>query len=185
MNVSFIFGLGLSAISIFLPYVFKSLPALISKLGLCIGLALTILSAIYWLTRKMFYASSNTQKPNLILLYENNKLNLHNKGLEDVYLWGTKFASEPAQIEKKSRVIPVGCFYYFLIDRLESFVKPILEKSGEKLFPLEIYISDSFKDHYIAKFALLIKNGKKLIIHTQQMGIKKEKWDCKNHDRVS
>lgn len=178
MNVSFIFGLGLSAISIFLPYVFKTLPVLISELGLCIGLALSISSTIYWLIRKIFYASSNTKKPSLILLYENNRLNLHNKGLEEVYLWGTKFASEPAQIEEKSRVIPVGCFYYFLMGPLENFVKPILEKSGEKLFSLEIYISDLFKNHYIAKFELLIKNGKEFIIHTQQMGIKKEKWDC-------
>jgi hypothetical protein len=67
--------------------------------------AITNFALIYCSIRKIFYTSSTTKKRSLILLYEDNKLNLHNKGLEDVYLWGTKFASEPAQIEKESRVI--------------------------------------------------------------------------------
>ena len=116
--------------------------------------------------------------PNVTLLPGTRQLNLHNNGHNDLWLGGSKFANTPAIIEKTYRLLSAGHFYYFLTDKFEAEAQQVIGKNGEKLEPFEVYITDATNEHFIAKFLLLIKvtNGT-VSIHTQQLGIVKEKWE--------
>lgn len=105
------------------------------------------------------------------------QINLYNKGEKDIYMWGTKFDNEVPSIEAQSRTIPKEGFYYLLTDKLEGVTRQIIGANGEKLFPFEVYLADTFNHHYTAKFNLLIKFKEGVMsVHTQQLGVVEENW---------
>jgi hypothetical protein len=109
--------------------------------------------------------------PSVLLLASSGRLNLFNKSAQDLQLWGNKFDATPADIGGV-RVIPKDAYYYFLTDKLKAWALATIGKTGEKLIPFEVYLSDSHGQQYIAKFDLLIVMDRgDMTIHTQQLGV--------------
>jgi len=113
----------------------------------------------------------------LLLLYQSDRLNLYNKGRDDLYLWGDKLEGYPASFEKDARTIPADGFYYFLTEDLKRTMLGSVGPDGERLLSFETYLSDEGDHRYVAKFALLIKmKAGQMEIHTQQLGSVIEDW---------
>lgn len=130
---------------------------------------------------KVQKTSRNTQQnksPTILLLPAKGKLELINKGKEDLYLYGTKFSNTQKIIENEPRTVPLEPLcYYFLIDKLEDNARQVIGLNGEALEPFEIYLTDSRNNKFIARFCLKIVAANGVItIHTQQLGVKREEW---------
>lgn len=105
------------------------------------------------------------------------QLNLYNREKNDIYLWGSKFGVEDSVIENQPRTIPQEGYYYFLTDRLKVLAISVIGRTGERIFPFEVYLSDKMGKHYIAKFNLLVKLQKgEMSVHTQQIDVSQKEW---------
>jgi hypothetical protein len=119
------------------------------------------------------------ERPSVLLLPVPGQLQLHNRGTTNLNLWGNKLGGFPADVEKETRIIPRGAFYYFLTDKLQQAMLNTIGSDGDKLFPFEVYLSDEDGKRYIAKFNLLVKMTKGTMeVHTQQMGIRDGDWEA-------
>ena len=119
-----------------------------------------------------------SQFPSVLLLPSVGQLDLHNKGANNLHLWGTKFNGLPAEIEKQARIIGKGTFYYFFTEKLRSAMLTDIGPDGEKLIPFEVYIADDNGKQYIANFNLLIKMKNSIMeVHTQQLGVIAGTWE--------
>lgn len=129
-------------------------------------------------TRGKIRSDSKQQKmPQVLLLPDTGQLRLYNRGDSEILLWGTKLGTTSPIIEKEPRMIPSGAFYYFITDQIKATIA-----NGEEHVPLEIYLSDLSNQHYTANFILfMVIKDSKITMHTQQMGVRKDKWDSRQY----
>ena len=114
--------------------------------------------------------------PSVALLPTDGQLRLYNRSQFELKLWGDKFGNEKTPLEKEALVVPVGLFYYFLTDRIETMASKLIGPNGNDLIPFEVYIEANGK-HYTARFRLLIQMvSGKMTIHTQQFGVIEGGW---------
>src|SRR5690242_17327040 len=57
-------------------------------------------------------------RPSLEVTSESDKLNVYNRGKDNVWLWGTQFRDETRTIESSGRLIAPGGFYYLFSNKL-------------------------------------------------------------------
>lgn len=111
--------------------------------------------------------------------YDSNekKLNVFNKGRENIWLWGNKLDSGPKSIEKEGRLITPGGFYYVLAASMEKEVLEKVGTNGELRVPFDVYLKDGLQRPYIAKVILFIQVAEgKLAVHTQTVSIDQMQW---------
>jgi len=74
------------------------------------------------------------------VVYEpgSKRLNVHNKGQTNIYLWGSKLGDGPQVLEKAPVLITPGGFYYIFADSLEACTRTRLSMLATtcKLQPL-------------------------------------------------
>jgi hypothetical protein len=113
----------------------------------------------------------------LEMAYDQGRLNIFNKGKENVWVWGSQFGDEPVRIETAGRLIVPGGFYYILTDRLEALMKNRLGPDGEAYFPWNVFVAMENGRKYTARSLLLVKmaNGQ-MAVHTQTVGFVEGGW---------
>jgi len=144
-------------------------------------LTFTLIAAVYIgfqqnsINQKLYDLNFNVS---LEVTYDNKQLNIINKGKENVWIWGTKLADNPKNIERDSRLIPPGGFYYMLATRLELDLIKNIGINGEIRLPLEVYIESANQRRYVVKLLLwaIIKDGV-LAVHTQTLAIQPFNWE--------
>lgn len=113
----------------------------------------------------------------LEISYDTGRLNIYNKGKENVWVWGSQFADEPVQIEALGRLIVPGGFYYLLTDRLQDMMQKQLGTVGEAFFPWNIFVSTENGKKYTAKILLFVKMAAgEIAVHTQTVSFVESDW---------
>jgi len=111
--------------------------------------------------------------------YEANtkRLNVFNKGRENIWLWGSRLGSGPRTIEKDGRLITPGGFYYLIAEGLEREVLQKVGQTGELRVPFEIYLKDaSLRPHKAGVMLFIqVKDGK-TTVHTQTVSVEQSAW---------
>jgi hypothetical protein len=113
------------------------------------------------------------------VIYDSNekKLNIFNKGRENIWLWGNKLDSGPKSIDKEGRLVTPGGFYYVLAASMEKEVLEKVGTNGELRVPFDVYLKDGLRRPYIAKVILFIQVAEgKLTVHTQTVSIDQMQW---------
>lgn len=105
------------------------------------------------------------------------RLNIHNKGQTNLYLWGTKLADGPKAIEAEPRLIAPTGFYYLLADSLESVALGTTGTSIKTKNVLELYITSQSGSRYVISTILIPEVIRGVVeVHTQTTSIKQESW---------
>ena len=101
------------------------------------------------------------------------------KGNEDVFLWGTKFDNYIATIDKEYRIIPANKnYYWYTKEEILPIINKEIGRNGRKNFKVKAYLTDISNQQYIANYIFIARvNNGIITFDTQQMGIKKEKWN--------
>lgn len=111
------------------------------------------------------------------LSYAPQKLNIFNKGRENVWLWGTKFGDGPRTMEPNPRLVTPGGSYYLLTDKLEPEILQKVGQNGDDTKPLEIYIESQINKKYVVRNLLFIQVRTGAIsIHSQTISIQEADW---------
>src|SRR5262249_2132939 len=59
--------------------------------------------------------------PVVAFLIQNHQLQMHNRGAEEIALWGNKFADDgPVQMDGQPRMVGPGVYYYFEFAEFEQ-----------------------------------------------------------------
>jgi hypothetical protein len=108
--------------------------------------------------------------PAVEITYDNGRLNVANKGKQNIWLWGTKFDNGRIDIEREGRLITPGGFYYIL--GVERLLTAMRNQSKEIRLPLRIFIQTENRRRYVAEVQLWVvfkENG--MEVHTQTLEI--------------
>lgn len=134
---------------------------------------LTITAAVYIglqqnaINHKLYDLNFN---PSLEITYENGRLNVANKGKENIWLCGTKLANKPPGLEAEGRLITPGGFYYILGDRLEQVLTTMRGASNEVRVPCDVFIQAANGRKYTTKVLLwAVFTTKGLEVHAQTL----------------
>jgi len=113
----------------------------------------------------------------LEIAYDKGRLNIFNKGKENVWIWGSQFGDEPVRIDTSGRLIVPGGSYYILTDRLEALTKKQLGTGGDSYFPWNIFVAMENGKKYTARSLLFVKIvGGEMAVHTQTLGFVEGEW---------
>jgi hypothetical protein len=113
----------------------------------------------------------------LEVAYDKGRLNIFNKGKENVWIWGSQFADEPVRMETLGRLIVPGGSYYILADRLQILMRRRLGADGESYFPWNIFVATENGKKYTVKTLLLVKMvAGEMTVHTQTVGFVETDW---------
>jgi hypothetical protein len=96
------------------------------------------------------------------------RFNIFNKGLTNLFLWGTKLGDGPRSVDKDPRLIAPGGSYYLLAPSVETDAIAKVGQNGELRGNLEIYVSGQNLTKYVVTtivFAQVIAGA--CTIHTQ------------------
>jgi len=143
-------------------------------------LMFTLISAIY-IGFRQTQINENLLNLNFIpsveIAYSNGRLQIYNKGMQNIWFWGTKFDDESPTIEKDPRLITPGGFYYIFGDRLERRIKSKIGEDGEIRFPFELFLESSNKIRYIIRNQLfcIAKKGQ-IYINSQTLALIQRDW---------
>lgn len=109
--------------------------------------------------------------------YDINKLDIFNKGKNNIWLWGTKIGEEAKNIESEPRLITPGGFYYLFTDIFEAKILREIPDNGSKIVNLDIFIKDGRDKKYIIKNLLFIEvKNKNITINSQTTSINQVDW---------
>jgi hypothetical protein len=113
-----------------------------------------------------------------VLVSEPGRLSLYNRSAQELQLWGDKFDGDAATMEPTPQRLPKDGYYYLLTDRLRAWAASAIGNEGERLEPLDLYISSANDgDHYTVRCRLLIKvQSGDFTVHAQNLGIDKGGW---------
>ena len=115
--------------------------------------------------------------PSVEVTYENQRINIINKGQTNLLLWGTQLADAERAIETQPRFIAPSGFYYLLADRLEARIQETIGTNGETNIPLSIFIASQNEKKYVIKALLFVKVSEgNIAIHTQTISATQENW---------
>jgi hypothetical protein len=124
-----------------------------------------------------FPSSTGEPIPLVLLSPGDDRLQLHNQGTYDLFLWGSKCADERTPIYRQASVVPPGGSFYFLIEKLNVHHESATGGNAESLVPFEVYLSGTNNKHYTAKFGLLVSiHDETVAIRTQQNGVVRGGW---------
>jgi hypothetical protein len=113
----------------------------------------------------------------LEVTYENDKLNIVNKGKDNVWVWGTQVRDESKTIESNGRLITPNGYYYLFTDKFRTYSEKYIGTDGEGTFPFNIFVATENGKRYTAKFLLFVKmiNGT-MTLNTQAIGFVESDW---------
>jgi len=116
-------------------------------------------------------------RPSIEVTSEREKLNIYNKGRDNVWLWGAQFNDEPKLIEPSGRLITPDSFYYLFSNKLNEMVNNSLGKNGDANYPFNLFISTTNGKKYTVNLLLYIRviDGN-ISINTQTLGFVESDW---------
>jgi heme/copper-type cytochrome/quinol oxidase subunit 4 len=157
-------------------------PALITILLLAVvSLSIIVFAEFYEMKKQGIgdgsIPTSNVDNVSVLLLPDDGRFNLYNKGKGDLIIYGSKVADEPPEMNSPI-IVPEGTLYYTFTSILDDYCRNHIGNNGNALYAYECYLSDSKGVRYVAKFNIyvVIKDGK-VTYNTQQMGIEKRNWE--------
>lgn len=159
---------------------YKNRKIVILIIQTCI-LLLTFLGALFIGFKQIEINNQLLELNNVVsveVAYATKKLNVFNKGKNNIWLWGTKISKEPKTIESEPRLITPGGFYYLLTDKLESKILQEIPGDGSIKVNLDLFIKDGRNKKYIIKNLLFIQvKNKDITIHSQTTSINQSNWE--------
>lgn len=120
------------------------------------------------------------EKISSFILYhegDDSKIEIVNRGTQDIYLYGTQFNNEKSTVDKEKRIIPSGMSYYLNCDSLEEWIKVNIGENGEQHVSFNIFLTDINQKKYIMKNILYIRvlNGN-ITIQPQMLSLENTNW---------
>jgi hypothetical protein len=119
--------------------------------------------------------------PSIEVTYTGRRLNIHNKGRENIWLWGTKVSGFPLGLESQGRLIVPNGFYYILGDGLEAAFAEIRKDGKEVRVTCQMFLQTADEVRYVASMSLWATfSDPQTEIHTQMLDIQPiENWPSK------
>lgn len=106
------------------------------------------------------------------------KIEILNRGTQNIYLYGTQFDNEDTPIMDEKRIIPAGYSYFLNVNPgLAQWIETNIGKNGEKQVSFNIFLADINQEKYIMKNILYIRvinDG--ISIQPQTLSLNKENW---------
>lgn len=107
--------------------------------------------------------------PRISIIYNNKRIEIHNEGATDLYLYGAAYGDIDIPPESgEPRVIAPNAYYYLFADKLEDQFHADIGDNGQKLAPFHAFITTEDSRKYTVRGMLLgkVMNGV-VSIHTQ------------------
>ncbi|MDD5691954.1 MAG: hypothetical protein PHP10_02105 [Candidatus Omnitrophica bacterium] len=112
----------------------------------------------------------------LELTYQPQRLNIVNKGQQNIWLCGTKLGDGVRSIDQPVLITPGGS-YYLIADMLEREIVSKVGESGEMRLPFEVLIQTQNRKRWIVKTILFAVATKGVVtIHTQTISATPGDW---------
>ena len=86
-------------------------------------------------------SNSTAEELSPYLLYGNKRLEIHNAGQQNIWLWGFAYGTGPVSTEKESTLIAPSTFYFLPADDLESRLLSALKNGEETLLPCRVFVA--------------------------------------------
>ena len=100
--------------------------------------------------------------------------NIHNKGQNNIWLWGSKLNGAEVALEKEPRQITPGGFYYVITDKFEPEILSKLGQNGEKNVSFDVLVETQNREKWTVHTLLFIQVVEGNIkIHTQTVSVMK------------
>ncbi len=110
--------------------------------------------------------------PEIILLYRNKTIEVHNQGRSNLYIWGGAYGDSKIPIEPHSepRMLAPTAFYYWNVDNFEDQLQAALSNGQEGVTTFHAFITtEDSKKHTIRGLIYAKKSNGELEIRTQEL----------------
>jgi hypothetical protein len=109
--------------------------------------------------------------PSVAIIYRDSQVQIFNNGKTNVELWAFSYGIADPQVEKESRLITPGTFYYLFADQIEKQLREVLQDNQEGVTSCRAWIETQDKKRHTIKCSLIgkITNGS-MSIHSQTIG---------------
>jgi hypothetical protein len=105
------------------------------------------------------------------------RLNIFNRGRENIWLWGDKLGSGPKTVEKEGRLIVPGGSYYIFADTFEREVLEKVGHDGETQVPFQLLGKDAADRPFVVDLVLFVQvRDGAVTVHTQTTSIRHSAW---------
>ena len=96
--------------------------------------------------------------PRVALIYRDKKIEIHNDGRTNLYLWGGAYGDANVPPDKgEPRLIAPTAYYYLFVDKLEDQFHAAIGENGEKIIPFHAFITAEDSHKYTLRGELLGK----------------------------
>ena len=108
----------------------------------------------------------------LEVTYQPQRLNIINKGQNNIWLWGTKLGDGVLSTEQQPRLITPNGSYYLIADKLEAKILSVIGENGQTKVPLEILIETQNRKRWTVQVLLFVVVTKGTVtVHTQTVSV--------------
>jgi len=95
------------------------------------------------------------------LLYGNKRIELHNAGSQNLWMWGFAYGDGPASIDKKeSALIAPGTFYFLATDEMELKLSNALKNGEDTHLPCRFFITVGDSQEMTIRCSLWVRKNK-------------------------
>lgn len=116
-------------------------------------------------------------QPSVEIAIAGNQLQVHNKGVHNIWLWGTEIESSSRSIEKDPRLITPGGFYYIPTEKLQKLVQERLKGDGELRLNAMFFVKGAHDRKYTVRNVFYCTVVKGVVsVRAQTIGISSEEW---------
>jgi hypothetical protein len=154
--------------------------------NLLISCGMAAILALFWFTllpktspEVMSPNSQEIEPISAAFIYQNRRLEIHNLGHTEFYVWGDKLGDKDSSIRddrpcmNEPITVPHEPFHYYILgDRLENLVLSKVRDEGELRVPLYVFVTDSSERKFTIKCLLwIVVKNRQLTVHTQDLGL--------------
>lgn len=116
-------------------------------------------------------AVGKVRPPEVLLFYQNKRIEIHNPGPATLYLWGGAYGNSKVPLDSSPpRVIVTGAYYYLFMDSFESQLRTALARkaAAEGTTSFHAFVTTEESKKYTIRGILLGKMADgSLSVHTQ------------------
>lgn len=106
------------------------------------------------------------------LIYGSKRIEIHNGGSQNIWLWGFAYGDGPVSTEKESTLIAPGTFYFLPTDDLESKLLATLKNGGGTFLSCRVFVIVYISEKKTIRCSLGVsKNSGALTINTRIIDI--------------
>ena len=109
--------------------------------------------------------------PEVLLLYQDKRIEIHNPGPRTLYLWGGAYGDSKVSLDSSPpRVIVPGAYYYLFVDSFERQLRTGLARKHmrEATTPFHAFVTTEDSKKYTIRGILLGKIADGILsVHTQ------------------